>query len=96
MVALVERGAPRDFRDIFQVCHSGLLRPARCWQLWRQRQELASADADVYRARLAIETHLERIVRHRPTDEISDATQRSEAQQLRTWFATEFLDVLVD
>ena len=34
MVALVERGAPRDFRDIHAVCGAGLFDPPGCWRLW--------------------------------------------------------------
>jgi hypothetical protein len=96
MVALVERGAPRDFRDIYALCHSGLTTPKRCWQVWRQRQQLAGSDTDFHRARLAIETHLTRIALHRPLDEIPDADQRAEAERVRTWFGEEFLDALVD
>jgi hypothetical protein len=40
MVALVEHGAPRDFRDIHTVCMAGLSTPDDCWSLWRQRQAL--------------------------------------------------------
>lgn len=96
MVALVERGAPRDFRDIFEVCRSGLATAGRCWQLWGQRQEMAGGDVDLARAHLAIETHLERIARHRPIDQIGDPMQRAEAEELRSWFATEFLDARMD
>lgn len=96
MVALVERGAPRDLRDIYALCHAGLTTPQECWQVWRQRQQLAGSDTDSHRARLAIETHLARIAVHRPLDEIPDPDQRGEAEQVRTWFTKEFLDALVD
>jgi hypothetical protein len=96
MVALVERGAPRDFRDIYALCQSGLATPEGCWQLWRQRQRLADSDADPHRARLAIETHLTRLALHRPLDEIPDPGQRTEAKELRTWFREVFLHALVD
>jgi hypothetical protein len=96
MVALVERGAPRDFRDIYALCQSGLTTTQECWRLWRRRQQLANSDADVQRARLAIETHLTRIALHRPLDEITDPEQKTGAQQLRTWFKEEFLHALVD
>lgn len=66
MVALVERGAPRDFRDIHALCTAELIAPAHCWQLWRQRQNLAGSDANPDRAKLAVETHLTRISLHRP------------------------------
>lgn len=96
MVALVERGAPRDFRDIYQVCHENLTTPAQCWQWWEQRQILAGSDADHHRARLAVETHLTRIIQHRPLEIIDDPDQRVAAEQVRNWFQTEFLDALSD
>lgn len=94
MVALVERGAPRDFRDIYALCQSGLTQPEECWSLWQRRQELARSDADPQRARLAVETHLARIAQHRPLDQIADPHERASAARLRAWFATEFLDAL--
>ncbi|HXV64089.1 MAG TPA: nucleotidyl transferase AbiEii/AbiGii toxin family protein [Vicinamibacteria bacterium] len=96
MVALVERGAPRDFRDVFAVCRASLATAEECWGLWRRRQELAGSDTGAHRARLAIETHLERISRHRPLEAIEDATQREEVAILRQWFVKEFLDALRD
>jgi hypothetical protein len=96
MVALVERGAPRDFRDIYVVCHAGLMAPADCWSLWRQRQEKAGSDIDPHRARLAIETHLTRISQHRPLESIADPDQRSEAEAVRSWFTEELLHAHLD
>lgn len=96
MVALVERGAPRDFLDIFCVCHAGLFSIAECWALWRRRQMLAGSDVDMNRAYLAIETHLERIALHRPLEKIDDAQQREQARQLREWFLREFQQVKDD
>jgi hypothetical protein len=93
MVALVERGAPRDFLDVRSLCAAGLLNPDECWALWRQRQTLSGNDADISRARLAIETHLERIALHRPLDKIVDAGQREQARQVRAWFSNIFLKV---
>jgi len=96
MNALVERGAPRDFRDVYTVCQHGLVSPAECWRLWRQRQELAGASTDARRARLAVETHLARIVRHRPLAAITDPADRAAAERARRWYQTELLDALVD
>lgn len=96
MVALVERGAPRDFRDIFAVCRAGLVTVAECWRLWERRERLAGSDADRARARLAVETHLARIAQHRPVEGIAEPERRGEAEALRSWFAKEFLDALVD
>jgi predicted nucleotidyltransferase component of viral defense system len=91
MVALVERGAPRDFLDIFTICQAGVLSVYECWTLWQRRQSLAGSDTDASRARLAIETHLERIALHRPIDQIADLTQREQARQVRDWFSNIFL-----
>ena len=41
---------------------------------------------DLARARLAIETHLERIEQNRPLDQISDTEQRVQAQSVRKWY----------
>jgi hypothetical protein len=94
MVALVERGAPRDFLDIHAVCQSGLLTPRECWQRWAARQHLSGSDTDRHRARLAVETHLKRIELHRPLAEIADPEQRAAAAQVRAWFKEVFLDAL--
>jgi hypothetical protein len=93
MVALVERGAPRDFLDIFTICQAELFTIADCWALWRRRQTLSGSDEDMDRAGLAIETHLERIALHRPLKQIEEAQQREQARRLRDWFVSEFRQV---
>jgi hypothetical protein len=72
MNALVERGAPRDFLDIYTLCQAEVLSIGECWALWQRRQSLAGSDIKASRARLAIETHLERIALHRPLEQIID------------------------
>lgn len=62
-----------------------------CWGLWQQRQQLAGSDTDHMRAALAVQTHLARIARHRPLEEIVNLTERAAAQQIRQWFIEEFL-----
>jgi hypothetical protein len=96
MVALVERGAPRDFRDIHAVCRAGLVTSRGCWELWRQRQTLAGSDADMARANLALQIHLERIALHRPLKQIEDASEKADAEELRRWYVEEFIDALSD
>ena len=91
MTALVERGNPRDFLDVYSICQAGLTDMEECWALWRRRQKLAGSDADGSRARLAIETHLERIALQRPLEQIADPGQREQARQLRDWFLNSFL-----
>lgn len=94
MVALIERGAPRDFRDIHAVCQAGLMTPEQCWALWQRRQQLAGSDTDQARARLAIETHLARIEQHRPLLRIEDMSARTQAEAVRQWFREAFLNVI--
>jgi len=96
MVALVERGAPRDFRDIYAVCEAGLTNAGECWQWWSERQRAAGSDDDTNRARLAVETHLARIMQHRPLSSIHNSAERAQAERVRTWFLGEFLNALVD
>jgi len=91
MVALVERGAPRDFRDIFAVCQAGLASVPQCWETWARRQEAAGSDADRRRACLAVESHLARIVAHRPLESIEADSDRDQARRLRNWFVQDFL-----
>jgi predicted nucleotidyltransferase component of viral defense system len=91
MVALVERGAPRDFRDIYQLCRQGITNTQQCWELWQTRQQLAKANADIDRAKLALRTHLARIELSRPLESISDPDQRQQAAQVRQWYREEFL-----
>ncbi len=95
MVALVERGAPRDFLDIYTLCQREVVAPAECWRLWRERQEKAASDASPARALLAVESHLGRIARHRPLESIADPDQRRSSEALRHFFIQEFLNALV-
>jgi hypothetical protein len=92
MVALIERGSPRDFRDIYALCQAGLLTPRHCWQLWQRRQQAAGSAADFDRARLAVQTHLARIAQHRRLEQIADPIQQQQAEAVRTWYMGEFLD----
>lgn len=39
MNALVNRGAPRDFLDVYEVVRRGLLKVEDCWQLWQAKNE---------------------------------------------------------
>ena len=94
MVALIERGAPRDFLDIHAVCQAGLCTPVECWQCWATRQRLSRSDTDEKRARLAVETHLKRIELQRPLAGIVEPEQKAAAAQVRAWFKEVFLNAL--
>lgn len=92
MVAMIERGAPRDFLDIYNLCSAGIVHPVECWKLWKMRQTLAGNDTSMDRARLAIQTHMERIALHRPLETIDDESARLNAERVRRWFSFDFSD----
>lgn len=96
MVALVERGAPRDFLDVYTLCQNNMITAVQCWQLWQQRQRKSGSNAHPDRAKLALQTHLARIEQHRPLDNISDLNSRESAEQLRNWFKSDFMEALHD
>ncbi len=62
----------------------------------RERQKQAGGDTSRDRARLAIETHLTRIVRYRPLDTIADPGEQKIAAHARAWYRKELLDALMD
>jgi hypothetical protein len=87
MNALVNRGAPRDFSDIRQVCTGGLVVPDLCWQLWRQK----NPSGEIETAKQNVLLHLKRLEARRPLDQITHAGERAQAQELRRWFRSTFL-----
>lgn len=91
MTALVERGAPRDFRDIYALCHNGYCDLTGCWSVWETRQKLVNAETDRQRATAAICAHLARLAQARPLTQIADLAERTAAEKLREWFKTEFV-----
>jgi len=93
MNALVQRGAPRDFLDIYTICQADLVSIAECWMLWHKWQELIGNEHDDDKAHLAIETHLKRIELQRPLEQIEDDEQREYAKNVREWFMNSFLKV---
>lgn len=95
MEALVNRGAPRDFRDAHEVCDRGLSSPAALWALWADRRLAVGQDRDPRRAALAVRTHLERIERVRPLETIVDGAEREKARSVRGWVREELLHGLV-
>ena len=81
MTALVERGAPRDLKDVYELCHQHLFSREQCWELWRtknpQRDPLEGPEKVLF--------FVERLELQRPLDQIP-AAQRHSAEALRTWF----------
>jgi len=93
MNALVQRGAPRDFLDIFTICTAELITVEECWELWHKRQALIGNQHDDNKAHLSIETHLKRIELQRPLEQIENSEQREYAKNVREWFVNTFLKV---
>ncbi len=87
MSALVDRGSPRDFRDVRRAaCDLGI--PIQeLWRLWRQK----NSGRTPWDAKALIRASLEAIIRRRPLEDISNLDERREAGEVRRWFLTEFL-----
>jgi hypothetical protein len=83
MNALVARGAPRDFRDVYEVVHAGLATAPECWHLWQAK----NPDAPIDQARVQVVKHLESIAERRPLDRIPEP-ERPAAEALRNWVRT--------
>jgi hypothetical protein len=81
MNALVGRGAPRDFADVFEVCRRGLATPGDCWLLWQQK----NSDQNESEAKSRVLLHLEQIAARRPLSNVSDPAERQRAEQVRAW-----------
>lgn len=82
MNALVNRGAPRDLRDIHEVCRRGLMSALQCWKLYEEKNPGESARDATGKVLHAIE----RLEIQRPLDSIADAEQRREAAAVRQWY----------
>jgi len=86
MTALVERRAPRDLRDIHQLCDRGLMSVDDCWTLYREKNP-SCAERD---AAAKVLYAVERLEMQRPLDTIESTAQRQEAEALRRWYRTVF------
>jgi len=87
MNALVNRGAPRDFLDIYAAVEAGLVTPARCWDLWQVKNPAGVVDA----ARQNLLLHLAGLDSRRPLESIQDPAARERARSVRQWFRDTFV-----
>jgi hypothetical protein len=85
MNALVNRGAPRDFMDVYEVVMRGLMSGPECWRLW----QLKNPEGSVEQAKADVLAALQRIVQRRSVDSLS-GPEREAAIALRTWYSQEF------
>lgn len=87
MNALVRRGAPRDFVDIYRLVNDGLITGDECWSLWSRKNEGANAE----RAAQQMITHLDRLEQLRPLDAVA-VDEKKGASALRAWFRRVFFE----
>ncbi|HEX9972669.1 MAG TPA: nucleotidyl transferase AbiEii/AbiGii toxin family protein [bacterium] len=91
MSALIERGAPRDFLDIYEISNQKLITISRCWALWQEREIIRGVtDPEQKIGCEALLLHLSRIERSRPLETIADLNERNHANEVRVWFKNEF------
>jgi hypothetical protein len=88
MNALVNRGAPRDFVDVYRVVNDGLISPDACWALWREKNEAGN----VKDAQSKVLTHLTRLEQRRPLETIAAPEEQENARALRRWYKETFLE----
>ncbi len=89
MNALVQRGAPRDFVDIYELVASGLTTATECWELWAMKND----EANIESAKALVAAHLRRLEGRRPLDSILNDAERSKAGLVRRWFSDAFLRI---
>jgi len=93
MSALVQRGVPRDFLDIYTICQQRLASVETCWQYFEERERKRGVTrTDRLQACEAVLLHLSRIERMRPLDKIADEQEKENAFRVRNWFKKRFCE----
>jgi hypothetical protein len=90
MMALVSRGAPRDFVDVKSVVDARLVTVERCWQLWASKDPGIALDEALMRVRI----NVERLAARMPLERLPPE-RRAAAAQLRDWYRDEFTNPTV-
>ena len=86
MNALVDRGAPRDFLDIYEIVSSELVSAEECWRLWR----IKNPATPLSEARDKVLHKMEQIEARRPLASLV-AERQALAMQRRAFFKGPFL-----
>ncbi len=86
MVALVERGAPRDFVDIYTIVEHDLCSQQECWSLWQRKVP----DASIAEAQMKVLHNLLQIEARTPLESLP-ADTATRARALRGFFKTRFV-----
>ncbi|MGI9177563.1 MAG: nucleotidyl transferase AbiEii/AbiGii toxin family protein [Pirellulales bacterium] len=82
MTALVQRGAPRDFLDIYQLCTCDVMSMADCWQAFTEKGFGIGIDE----AKRKIIARLAMIEASRPLETIQPVEARKQAAHVREWY----------
>lgn len=82
MTALVQRGAPRDFLDIYQLCTGGVMSMTECWAWFMEKNPGFTVDE----AKRKILARLVMIETTRPLDTIEPGRAKEQAAQVRDWY----------
>jgi hypothetical protein len=86
MTALVERSAPRDLQDIHELCRTGLVSAADCWDAYRAKhpsQDPGAAAGKILHA-------VERLEMRRPLATIEPEEAQRAAGETRRWYREVF------
>ena len=82
MTALVQRGAPRDFLDIYQLCTRNVSSMAECWAWFMEKNPGVAIDE----AKRKIIARLAMIETTRPLETIAADAAREQAALVRDWY----------
>lgn len=85
MNAVVNRGAPRDFLDVYSVVDRGLITVEDLWVLWSRKNQ----NGDVQAAKANVAKKLVELEARRPLSSLSDSKDRDSAERVRTWIRTQ-------
>lgn len=86
MTALVQRGAPRDFLDIHELCTCGVASMEQCWSWFSEKHP----DISVDEAKRKIIARLAMIETTRPLEKIQSREKREKAALVRHWYRHTF------
>ena len=82
MTALVQRGAPRDFLDIYQICTREVMTMTDCWDSFTTK----NPGVTVAEAKQKIIARLAMIETTRPLETIANGDAREQAARVRDWY----------
>jgi len=82
MTALVQRGAPRDFLDIYHLCTRDVISMAECWKAFTEKNRGLTVDE----AKRKIIARMTMIEASRPLESIQPGEARDQAARVREWY----------